>query len=223
MVSSSAATPIEVSANDDVTSLCAIGCAGLTAYGAVTRVARVAPGDRVVVIGAGSVGQNVVQAARAMGAERVVAVDRSPEQLTRAVALGATDVILAADDVGTVVDRLIATLGRPADVAFECSGVSSLSPAPLRFVRNGGLAINLSSSADVVAFDMNWFQWDKRYVNPLYGASRPSEDVPAIMALRAQGRWGVDQGLGGRWRLSEVENAIRTATSGASGKALVLP
>jgi Zn-dependent alcohol dehydrogenase len=223
VVRASAVTPIVVEPHEDVASLCAVGCAGLTAYGAVTRVARVAAGECVVVIGVGSVGQHVVQSAVAMGAARVVAVDRRIDQLDRAIALGATDVVIAGDDVAAVAAQVTGMLGRGADVAFECSGVASLSPEPLRFIRNAGLAVNLSGSTETVAFDMNLFQWDKRYVNPLYGACRPNEDVPTIMEMRAQGRWNVECGLGRRWPLVDVEHALRAAADGGDGKAVVIP
>src|SRR3989442_2064748 len=78
--------PSEVDDADAV----AAGVAGLAGYLPVTKVARVAPGERVIVLGAtGAVGTVAVQAAKLAGAGRVVAAGRDRGRLDRAVELGA--------------------------------------------------------------------------------------------------------------------------------------
>lgn len=52
-----------------------IGCAVLTGFGAAVNTADIRPGDTVVVLGCGGVGQNIIQGAVICGAERVIAVD----------------------------------------------------------------------------------------------------------------------------------------------------
>ncbi len=73
-----------------------IGCAITTGVGAVTRTARVQPGESVAVIGLGGVGLAAVLGARLAGARRIVAIDRRPAKLDRAMELGATDAVVAA-------------------------------------------------------------------------------------------------------------------------------
>ena len=68
----------------------ATGVAGIAAWVPVAWLAEVRPGDRVLVLGAtGTVGSIALQAARLLGAERVVAAGRDAEKLERARALGA--------------------------------------------------------------------------------------------------------------------------------------
>src|SRR3990172_7900130 len=67
-----------------------LGCAALTGVGAALFAARVEPGSSVIVIGAGGVGQFVVQGARIAGAESIVAVDPLEARLEQARRLGAT-------------------------------------------------------------------------------------------------------------------------------------
>jgi NADPH2:quinone reductase len=68
----------------------ATGVAGIAAWVPVAWRAEVRPGDRVLVLGAtGTVGSIALQAARLLGAERVVAAGRDAEKLERARALGA--------------------------------------------------------------------------------------------------------------------------------------
>src|SRR5690606_17171281 len=57
---------------------CLIGCAVVTGAGAVLNRAKVQPGQTVLVIGAGGIGQSVIQAARIAAASRIVVVDANP-------------------------------------------------------------------------------------------------------------------------------------------------
>src|SRR5215204_3932591 len=54
------------------------GCGVTTGLGAVFNIAGVAPGDRVLVVGCGGVGLNVIQGSRLAGAATVVAADTNP-------------------------------------------------------------------------------------------------------------------------------------------------
>ncbi|HEY3864732.1 MAG TPA: zinc-binding dehydrogenase [Solirubrobacteraceae bacterium] len=68
----------------------ALGISGLAAWLALTWRANVQPGEHVLVLGAsGVLGQIAVQAAKLLGAARVVAAARSAEGLERCLALGA--------------------------------------------------------------------------------------------------------------------------------------
>jgi NADPH:quinone reductase-like Zn-dependent oxidoreductase len=68
----------------------ALGISGLAAWLALSWRARIVPGEHVLVLGAsGLVGQLAVQAARLLGAGRVVAAARSQEALQRGRELGA--------------------------------------------------------------------------------------------------------------------------------------
>jgi NADPH:quinone reductase-like Zn-dependent oxidoreductase len=68
----------------------ALGISGLAAWLALTWRAQLQEGEHVLVLGAsGVVGQIAVQAAKLLGAARVVAAARSPEGLERALELGA--------------------------------------------------------------------------------------------------------------------------------------
>ncbi len=68
----------------------ALGISGLAAWLALTWRADLKPGEHVLVLGAsGVLGQIAVQAAKLLGAGRVVAAARSPEGLERCMELGA--------------------------------------------------------------------------------------------------------------------------------------
>ncbi|HEU4702345.1 MAG TPA: zinc-binding dehydrogenase [Conexibacter sp.] len=116
----------------------ALGVSGLAAWLPLAWRAQLRPGETVLVLGAtGIVGQLAVQAARLLGAGRVVAAGRDPATLERARALGAdaTEELgagvegaqltaafreAAGGDVDVVHDPL---WGPPAAAAIEALGV----------------------------------------------------------------------------------------------------
>src|SRR3546814_3270567 len=113
----------DVCSSDLFEAACLIGCAVVTGVGAVLNRAKVRPGDTVAVIGAGGIGQSVIQGARLAAAGRIVAIDANPakEQATRAFA--ATDFVDAPavdDGVAAVKDS-----GLPNGVHTACGCVSS--------------------------------------------------------------------------------------------------
>jgi NADPH:quinone reductase len=128
----------------------ACGTAGLSGWLAVTWRARVSPEDQVLVLGAtGTVGMAALQAAKLLGAERVVAAGRRPEGLDLAAELGADATVnLETDELAkefreatrgdgptVVIDPL---WGKPAVAALEAAA-------------NGARIVQLGQSAGVSA------------------------------------------------------------------------
>jgi NADPH2:quinone reductase len=80
--------PLPDAVSDEIAASC--GIAGMAGWMPVAWRAPVREDDRVLVLGAtGTVGLAAVQAAKLLGAQRVVAVGRNPERLKRAAELGA--------------------------------------------------------------------------------------------------------------------------------------
>lgn len=86
------------------------------------RVSHLRPGADVLVIGAGPIGQLVVQVARKQGAARVFAVEPLVHRRLSALGAGADAVWSSADGADAVLD---ATDGRGVDVVIEVAGSDS--------------------------------------------------------------------------------------------------
>jgi len=205
---------------------CILGCGVMTGFGSVVNAAKVQKESAVVVLGTGGVGLSVIQGAVYAGARFIVAVDINPNRLELALKFGATHTILAnRDDHGLLeaarkVKELIE--GRGADYAFECTAVPELGPAPLAMVRNGGTAVGVSGIERVVDFDMELFEWDKLYINPLYGQCRPSIDFPVLLDLYRQKRLKLDEMVTRTYPLEGLAQAFEDMRAGKNAKGVLL-
>jgi NADPH2:quinone reductase len=126
----------------------ALGLSAIAAWMALTWRGRLQPGEQVLVLGAsGAVGQVAVQAAKLLGARRVIAASRDAAARERALAHGADAVVdLTGNDVDEIARRIAAACdgplhlvidpvwGMPAEAAVRALGVEG------RLVNIGGAA-----------------------------------------------------------------------------------
>jgi threonine dehydrogenase-like Zn-dependent dehydrogenase len=94
------------------------------------------PGDVAAVMGLGPVGLCAVQAARAVGAAHVFAIDTVPERLAVAESFGAELLHLQEQDVRAAVRA--ATEGRGVDVAIDAVGDPKVLESAIRLTRPCG-------------------------------------------------------------------------------------
>jgi Predicted membrane protein len=86
------------------------------------------------------------------------------------------------------------------------------------------VAVGLSSVDATVAVPINELvQRQKRIVGALYGASNPRLDLPRIFALYLAGRLPLNELIGGRRPLTEVNEAYAELRSGGIGRTILLP
>lgn len=220
LVRAEAVTPLPGTLPFDLA--CILGCAVMTGVGSAINVAGVRPGDSVAVLGCGGVGLNVVQGARIAGAAVIVAIDRAPQRLERARVLGATDCVLAGEDTAATVARVRAlTGGRGADHAFEATGVPALAFLPLRLVRDGGTALQVSGAHGEGRVELTDFFWNKRYLAPLYGGCVPARDFPRLFDWHARGELELDALVSHRYPLEGLGRAFDDMLAGRSAKAVL--
>jgi S-(hydroxymethyl)glutathione dehydrogenase/alcohol dehydrogenase len=203
-----------------------ISCGVMTGYGSVVNSAKMKAGRSAVVLGCGGVGLNVIQGAKISGAAKIVAIDINEGRLEMSKTYGATHTILAdREDVGLIdAARKVHELtdGRGADYAFECTAIPALGAAPLAMIRNAGTAVQVSGIEETINFDMNLFEWDKIYINPLYGGARPQIDFPILQALYLDGKLLLDQMITATYPLEELGQAFADMHSGKNAKGVIL-
>lgn len=203
-----------------------VSCGVMTGYGSVVNAAKLQAGSSVAVLGCGGVGLNVIQAAAISGAAKIIAVDINADKLTLAKQFGATDTLLAdrADEGLILAAEQVRAMcnGRGADYAFECTAVPTLGAAPLAMVRNAGTAVQVSGIEQDITIDMRLFEWDKIYINPLYGQCRPQIDFPKVMSLYKNGDLKLDEMITKEYRLEDLNQAFDDLLKGRNAKGVVV-
>jgi 6-hydroxycyclohex-1-ene-1-carbonyl-CoA dehydrogenase len=157
---------------------CVVADALTTAYHAVTRRARVEPGETVVVYGCGGLGLCVVQVCALVGA-RVVAVDVDPRKLALAIALGASLAIDARE--GDPAKRVRRETDGGADVAIEAIGLPKTQEQALASLRAGARLVLLGYAAEPMSLAGSRVTYRELTVIGTLGC-RPV-DFPAVLRL----------------------------------------
>jgi S-(hydroxymethyl)glutathione dehydrogenase/alcohol dehydrogenase len=199
-----------------------LGCAVLTGVGAVVYAAHVAPGASVLVVGAGGVGQFVVQGARIAGATTIVISDPVEARLEAARRAGATHVARP-DELR---ELLRAELPDGADYGFDAVGDPATTAIALRFTREGGTAVIVGLPAQGLRLDLDPFELirkEKLLTGTLYGSEDPAVSLPAMIELVRAGRLDLASSLGPSFPLERADEAVRASLAGEPGRVLVVP
>ena len=185
------AVPVPDDLPDAVAAL--LGCAVITGFGAVTERARVREGDKVLVIGAGGVGLNVVQAARLAGASLVAVMDTNPRKEAIARQLGATDVeiIAGSEEIGP---RARALAPDGFDAAFECVGRADLLESAVAALAWGGRAVivGLPPAGARMDLEIRALSRDQALLGCRMGGVDPHVVIPRLAGLYQSGDLVID-------------------------------
>lgn len=215
-----------VSVNMSFPAASIISCGVMTGYGSVLNAAKVKIGASVVVLGTGGVGLSVIQGAKIAGAGMIIAIDINPNRLKMAVEFGATHTLLAdkADTGLLLAAQQVKSMtnNRGADYAFECTAIPELGAAPLAMVRNAGTAVQVSGIEQDITIDMRLFEWDKIYINPLYGKCRPQIDFMQIVQHYEKGDLMLEEMITRTYKINELDKAFDDMLNGRNAKGVIV-
>ena len=163
-----------------------LGCAFLTAYGAVRHGGRVMTGERVVVVGVGGIGTAIVQVAAAFGASQIIAVDLADDKLDLASENGATNVVNGSTVNAVEAVRELTDGG--VDVAFEAIGLPSTWVQGTEMLRDGGrlVAVGIGAKGSTAPIEITRIVRRSISIMGSYGA-RVRTDMPKIVQLAGLG------------------------------------
>lgn len=173
----------------------------ISLYG--VKLAAIQPGDRVLVLGGGTVALYAMYWARRLGAGRMVAMSRSPRRKDLSLEMGADAFVPYGDnESGEVVEAL----GGPPRIVIECVGAEGMLSKAIMHVAQFGKIISLgfctapdpiipgmasykcASMQFAVGYSMKEFhyiadQMDKGHCDPKAVISNniPLLDLPAMM------------------------------------------
>jgi threonine dehydrogenase-like Zn-dependent dehydrogenase len=113
---------------------------------AAVDLARVGPGDSVLVYGVGPIGLNAIMALRLAGVETIVGAGRSPGRRAAAAAVGAGAVV---DTRETSIQEYAAQSGTRFSAVLECSAAPGAVAEALDVLEPAGICVEVALSAEV--------------------------------------------------------------------------
>ncbi|PID57174.1 galactitol-1-phosphate 5-dehydrogenase [candidate division KSB3 bacterium] len=144
--------------------------------------------DTAVVVGAGMIGIFVIQALRAAGCGKVIAVDIDQNKLDFALTLGA-DIGLRGDLVDVQAEVFQATQGRGAQVALEVVGNAVAMNTAISSLRKGGHVTAVGNLAPTAAFPLQFVVTRQIAVQ---GSCASCGEYPACLNMIADGKINVE-------------------------------
>ena len=195
----------------------ALADAGLTAYHAAAKAARrLTPRDKCVIIGAGGLGHIGIQVLKALSPAELIVVDRNPDALKLAEAIGADHGVVAD---GTQVDQVLVADRRERRRdrrrlrrrrRSDREGVAMLRRAGDYHVVGYGENIDVPT-IDIISTEIN-------FIGNLVGSYN---DLCDLMALAARGAVNLHTQ---KYALDDFQSAIDDLDSGnVRGRAILTP
>lgn len=201
-----------------------VGCAVMTGIGAALETAQVRAGQSVLVVGLGGVGLSAVLGARLAGAGQIIVVDRAPDKLALAQALGATDVLEAGEELAKQVRGL--TDRRGVDHAIDCVGAAETIRASWSATRRGGTTtvVGIGGKDQQVSFSaLELFHFARTIKGCVYGGADPSVLMPRILAHAAAGEIDLGALISGTIGLDGINTAFDDMARGAGVRVVMVP
>ena len=204
--------------------ICYIGCGVTTGVGAVLFTAKVEAGANVVVFGLGGIGLNVIQAARMVGADKIIGVDINPARHEMARKFGMTHFINP-NEVENVVDAIVGLTDGGADYSFECIGNVTTMRQSLECCHKGwGQSIIIGVAAAGQEISTRPFQLvtGRVWKGSAFGGARGRTDVPKIVDWYMEGKINIDDLITHRLPLERINEGFDLMKSGESIRSVVL-
>ncbi len=184
-------------------------------------IAGIGPDDTVAVVGCGPVGFFCVQAALALGAKQVLALDRDAPRLALAAAAGATSIDIGSRHPTTAVAEV--TEGRGADIVLEAVGNPAAFEGAVDLVRRGGVVVVVGMYAGESVDMQLGVYWARAVTLRFAGICPVHAWWDQAMAALVAGRMDPAPLISHRLPLEEAARGYELFDSRAATKVLLLP
>lgn len=200
-----------------------LGCAAFTAYGALARADGDLSGRSVAVVAVGGVGSSIIQFARHLGADPIIAVDVDDAKLEAARSLGATCTVNSTTtDVREAV--LEATEGAGAELVLEVLGRPETVELGFSLLRDGGqlVVVGIAAGTATAAIPITAMVRRGLTITGSYGA-RTRRDLPEVVRLAEEGAFDVQRAVTRRFTLDQAPEAYALLDAGQiQGRSIIV-
>ncbi|MBL4537477.1 S-(hydroxymethyl)glutathione dehydrogenase/class III alcohol dehydrogenase [Oceanicaulis sp.] len=205
--------------------VCYIGCGVTTGVGAVIFTAGVEPGANVAVFGLGGIGLNVIQAARMVGADKIIGIDINPAKRAHAEKFGMTDFINP-NEIGMdkVVEAILDISGGGADYSFDCTGNVNVMRQALECCHRGwgeSIIIGVAEAGQEISTRPFQLVTGRVWKGSAFGGARGRTDVPKIVDWYMDGKIDIDSLITHKMPLDDINTAFDLMHAGESIRSVV--
>lgn len=205
--------------------VCYIGCGVTTGIGAVINTAKVQAGDNVAVFGLGGIGLNVIQAARMVGADRIIGVDLNPEREAIGREFGMTHFINP-QTVGR--DKVVAAVqdlsDGGVDFSFECIGNVEVMRQALECCHRGwgqSIIIGVAGAGQEISTRPFQLVTGRVWKGTAFGGAKSRRDVPKIVDWYMEGKIEIDRLITHLMPLDQINHGFDLMHEGKSIRGVV--
>jgi L-iditol 2-dehydrogenase len=186
------------------------------AFNAVVENARIKPGDRVIVLGPGTIGILCAAMARLCGAEvAIVGLQADQNRLQIAAQYGCIPIIGDATEWAKERD------GMGADVVIDAAGSSATLKLALQWVRPKGLISKVGWGPQPLNFSLDPLVQKNVTLQGSFSHNWPIWE--RVLALMASGMLNVQPIIGGVWSLNNWHEAFEKMHHGEVVKSVLKP
>jgi S-(hydroxymethyl)glutathione dehydrogenase/alcohol dehydrogenase len=192
-----------------------LGCSMSTAFGIINNEIDLKIGESVLVIGAGGLGLNLIQAARISGAGKIEALDKDGDKEILSRSMGANSYSISINKILDKYDIVIDTTGNTKVISEAFTKLSNLGrlvlvgqPKPkehiilkeaLSFFNGSGLTIKATQG----------------------GKSNPDTDIPTHLNLYRSGVLDYKKLITHRFSLVSINQAFDLLKTGKAGRIMI--
>jgi S-(hydroxymethyl)glutathione dehydrogenase / alcohol dehydrogenase len=172
----------------------------------------------------GGIGLNVVQAARMVGADRIIGVDLNPAKKPLAEKFGMTHFVNPSEVEGDLVAHLVELTKGGADYSFECIGNVNVMRQALECCHKGwgqSIIIGVAGAGQEIRTRPFQLVTGRVWKGSAFGGARGRTDVPKIVDWYMDGKINIDDLITHVMPLEKINEGFDLMHAGKSIRGVV--
>jgi len=197
-----------------------MGCAMTTALGLINNEAQLKIGQSIMILGCGGVGLNIIQGARMVSANPIIAVDKYHTKLFSSLNFGATDII---DSKLTDFEEEIKQRFGAIDIVVDTTGNPEIIEKGWAVTGEKMILVGQPHWDASFCFKTarNHFYNGKQIFDSQGGLTNPNVDIPRYLKLYLDDRLNFEGIISHEFKLEDINKAIEIVKSGESRRCIL--
>jgi len=198
------------------------GCALPTGAGMVINELKPTSSDSIALIGLGGIGLSALIALKALGLQKIIAIDISEKKLGLAKSLGADHIINPNKD--NLRKNIFALTGQGVDFCIESGGQISTIELGFSIIKKTGKLLFASHppNGELIKISPHELIGGKKISGSWGGATAPDRDIPSMFTLFDNAKIPLNALLTKRYTLQSINLALNDLENGKVFRPLIV-